>query len=350
MNSDRYFQEIIRRVKPYNIETEGLKESGSMYFSYAGEPLCRVTADGTSYHFSENLDTEEKKGLGSLVAEISEDTRAYVLAMENAPSLKAADLRDGYRLLCDHGNIVLAGKDMGGHGFEFVTWRYTYDRKGVTLGHYYHNDYAGAKEDFAVRSDLINEHKLFKDKELQAIYRTLDQGQKYIPYLTFDQEQEILELKSRIERIAPKAVEIFKEEQAAHLEKPIFLVRLMAGDIEGDLLEVRKDSESNLLLHELMLPAPAEELQAAYDFGAKNETCYQTIKGIRYPIPVGDMAAADLNLLNESAKMIDRMSEMEIADLWISLRTHSLEYEYELKEICEEVLRPITIMQNNLTM
>ena len=331
MNSDRYFQEICRRVKPYNIETEGLKENGTFYFSFDSEPLCHVALDGINYYSSEHLDTEEKKELCSLVSEISEDTRAYVLAMENAPSLKAADLRDGYRLLCEHGNIVFAGKDMGEYGFEFVTWSYTYDRKGVTLGHYYHNDYEGAKEDFAVRSGLVSEQKMFKDEELQAIYRTLDQGQKYIPYLTYDQEKEILALKSRIEHIAPKATERFKKERDAQLEKPIFLIWLIAGDIENDLLKAHKDSEGNPLVHELMLPATAEELQAAYDFGAKNEKCYQTIQGIRYPIPVGDMAAADLNSLNESAKMIDRMSEMEIADLWISLRAHYLEYEYELK-------------------
>jgi len=350
MNGDRYFQEICRRVKPYNIEAEGLKENGAFYFSFGGDPLCHVAPNGSNYHFAEHLDTEEKKGFCSLVSEISEDTRVYVQAVENAPSLQTADLRDGYKLLGEYGNVVLAGKDLGEYGFEFVTWKYTYDRKGVTLGHYYHNDYEGAKEDFAVRSGLINEQKLFKDKELQVIYHTLEQGRRYIPFLAFDQEKEILDTQNRIEEISPKAVEAFKEEQAAQLEKPIFLVRIMAGDIENGLLKVHKDSEGEPLVHELMLPATDEELQAAYDFGAKDGPLYHTVKGVRYPLPVEDMAAADLNSLNESAKMIDRMSEMEIADLWVSLRAYYLEYEYELKGICKEVLRPSTIMQNALTM
>ncbi len=350
MKSERYFQEICHRVKPYNIETEGLKENGSMYFSYAGKSLCRVSPDGITYHFSEHLDTEKKKELCSLMTEISEEVRVYVQSVEKAPPLKAVDLRDGYKLLCEHEKIVLAGRDIGEYGYEFVTWQYTYDRKGVTLGHYYHNDYEGAKEDFAVRSGLVSEQRLLKNEELQVIYRALDQGQKYIPYLTFDQEQKILDLKKKIELTSPKAAESFKKEQEAQLEKPIFLVRLMAGDLERDLLKVHNDSEGNPLVHELILPATAEELKAAYDFGTKSETCYQTIQGIRYSIPVGDMAAADLNSLNESAKMIDQMSEMEIADLWISLRAYYLEYEYELKEICEEVLSPVTVMQNNLTM
>lgn len=341
MESNRFFQEIGRRVKPLNISAEGLKENGAFYFSFNGAPLCHVAPDGGNYYFTEHLDTEEKKELCSLVSEISEEVRLYVQAVENARPLKAVDLRDGYKLLCEYENIVLAGTDLGEHGYQFVTWRYTYDRKGVTLGHYYHNDYAGAKEDFAVRSGLVSDQKLFQDKELQAIYRTIDQGQKYIPYLTFDQEQEILALKGRIERIAPKAAEAFKMERAALLEKPIFFIRLMAGDIKEDLLKVQKNSEGDLQLYELTLPATAEELQAAYDFQARNETCYQTVQGVRYPIPVEDMIAADLNSLNESAKMIDQMGEMEIANLQISLRGHFLEYESELKEICEEILGTI---------
>jgi len=39
------------------------------------------------------------------------------------------------------------------------------DRQGVTLGHYYGDDYAGAKQDFAVvRAGLISENKLFTEE------------------------------------------------------------------------------------------------------------------------------------------------------------------------------------------
>ena len=44
------------------------------------------------------------------IAEIAEEVKVYIQAMEKAPSLKATDLRDGYKLLCEHDNIVLAGK------------------------------------------------------------------------------------------------------------------------------------------------------------------------------------------------------------------------------------------------
>ena len=350
MDNNRFFQEISRRVKSLNISAEGLKENGAMYFSYAGEPLCRVAPDGTNYYFSEHLDTEEKKELCSLVAEISEETRGYVLAMENAPSLKAVDLRDGYKLLCEHGNIVLAGKDMGEHGYEFVTWQYTYDHKGVTLGHYYHNDYAGVKEDFATRSGLISEHKLFKNEELQEIYRALDQGQKFTPYLTFDQEQKMIELKKRIERIAPKAVEAFKAEQEAQMEKPIFRIQIMAGDLEGDLLKVQKDAEGAVLMHELNLPATASKLQEAYDFQTKDGTFYQTARCIRYPDMINDMTVIDLDCLNEAAKIIDQMDELQISELQLSMRGNPPEDEAQLKELCDSIHGPLHFIRNSLNM
>ncbi len=337
MNSDRYFQEICRRVKPYNIVAEGLKESESMYFSYAGEPLCRVVPDGITYHFSEHLDTEEKKGLCSLVTEISEETRVYMQAVENASPLKAADLRDGYKLLCEHENIILAGTDLGEHGYQFVTWRYTYDRKGVTLGHYYHNDYSGAKEDFAVRSGLINEHKLFDKEELIEVYRALDQGQKYIPYLTFDQEQKILELKKKIEHVSPKAVEAYKTEREAQMEKPIFHIQIVVGDLEEDLLRVQKDTEGVVLMHELKLPATPAELQDTYDFQTKNKTFYQTIQCIRYPEMINDLSAIDLDCLNEAAKKIDQMDDLQIAELQLSMRGHPPENEAQLKKLCDGI-------------
>jgi len=350
MNSDRYFQEICRRVKPYNITTEGLKENGSMYFSYSGEPLCRVASDGVTYHFSEHLDTEEKKELCSLMAEISEETRAYVQAMENSLPLKAADLRDGYKLLCEHGNIVLAGKDMGGHGYEFVTWQYTYDRKGVTLGHYYHNDYVGAKEDFATRSGLINEHKLFKNEELQIIYRTLDQGQKHIPFLTFDQEQKMIELKKKIEHVSPKAVEVYKAEQEAQLEKSIFHVQIMVGDLEGDLLKIQKDAEGTVRLHELKLPATAAELQEAYGFQIRSGSFYQTVRCIRYPDMINDMTVIDLDCLNEAAKIIGQMDELQISELQFSVRGNPPEDEAQLKELCDSIHGPFHFIRNSLNM
>ena len=350
MNSNRYFQEISRRVTQLNISAEGIKENGAFYFSFDGAPLCHVAPNGANYHYPEHLNTEKKKGLCSLVAEISEETRIYVQALENASPLKVADLRDGYKLLCEHENIVLAGTDLGEHGYQFVTWRYTYDREGVTLGHYYHNDYSGAKEDFAVRSGLINQYKLFDKEELKEVYRALDQGQKYIPYLTFDQEQKLLELKKKIEQVSPKAVEAYKTEQEDQMEKPIFRIQIVAGDLEEDLLRVQKDTEGTILMHELKLPATPAELQDTYDFQTKNKTFYQTVQCIRYPDMINDMTVIDLDCLNEAAKIIDQMDELQIYELQFSMRGNPPEDEAQLKELCDSIHGPFHFIRNSLNM
>jgi len=40
----------------------------------------------------------------------------------------------------------------------------SYDRTGVTLGHYYETDYLGALKDFITRSGLIDPKQLFSEK------------------------------------------------------------------------------------------------------------------------------------------------------------------------------------------
>ncbi len=292
MDLNRYLQEVCRLVKPYGIETQGIKD-GTCYFSYEGAPLFHVASDGWSYYRPEHLDTHEKKKLCGMIAELTERAKEYIKMMENA-----APLRKDYKLPCEYGNLVLAGKDMGEHGYQFATWQYACDQKGITLEHYYINDYAGAKEDFAVRSGLISRRKQFPANELNI-----------------------------------------------QSEKPIFCVRIMVGHIKDDTFEIHKDAKGELLIHELMLPATNEELQVAYDFRAGNVTCYQTVQGIRYPLPVGAMAAADLKSLNDSAIMIDQMNDVEIADLWASLAAVDLKDENELKEICEAVLGSIAVLE-----
>ncbi|NCB42282.1 MAG: hypothetical protein EOM59_06640 [Clostridia bacterium] len=219
MNSNRYFQELCRRAALHNLIVENPRESEAIYLSLNAEPLCHVTSDGACCYFPEHLDTEEKKEIYGQVEGISEEVKEYLLALEAAPPLHSVDLRDGYKLLCEHEKIVLAGKDMGEHSFQFVTWQYTYDRKGVTLGHYYQNDYPGAKEDFAVRSGLIDQHKLFEPEELKEIYHALDQLPNYLPDITYDQERKMVEIKEKLERIAPKVVEGYRAEFAERQEK-----------------------------------------------------------------------------------------------------------------------------------
>lgn len=81
-------------------------------------------------------------------------------------------LSEEYKLLADFNGAVLAGKSSE-YGVQFVTWEWSYDQTGLWQGHYYGNNDEGAKQDFAVRADLIQKSQLFSDEQLAEIYRCL---------------------------------------------------------------------------------------------------------------------------------------------------------------------------------
>lgn len=129
--------------------------------------------------------------------------REYDSAMEKAPDLKVDGLSQSYKLLAQYDNVVLAGRELNSGGFEFVTWRQNYN--GVEHGNYFGNNYSGAKEDFATRSGLVNEKKLFSDEEYVEMYRcvvdTLADS-----YELSDEHKEMLE---NLCRRIPEAVDNF---------------------------------------------------------------------------------------------------------------------------------------------
>lgn len=87
---------------------------------------------------------------------------------EQAPKLSAGGV-DGYKRLCEMGNYVLAATLHSDNKLEFVTWMYGYDRSSVMWGNYFGDDFAAAKQDFAVRTGLIDKNYVFSPEELRHI-------------------------------------------------------------------------------------------------------------------------------------------------------------------------------------
>ena len=91
------------------------------------------------------------------------------------PLLRASDLKEEFRLLADFGCAVLAGRECeNDRGYQFVTWVWDFDRRGVSHGHYFEGNYHAAKEDFAVRSGLISRAQIFSADQLAELYRATD--------------------------------------------------------------------------------------------------------------------------------------------------------------------------------
>jgi hypothetical protein len=133
-------------------------------------------------------------------------------AWENAMPITVNDDNEKYRKLSEYGRIVLAARDDGDYGLHFVTWEYSYDRKGVGQGHYT-TDYEGAKKDFATRSGLIQEKILFQPDQLKQIYSALlFQGQND-DELTYDKEKELHAVIEKLENICPGLKELQAQQE-----------------------------------------------------------------------------------------------------------------------------------------
>ena len=124
--------------------------------------------------------------------------------MENTLLLRARGLEDKFHLLADFGGAVLAGRERdAGHGYEFVTWIWDYERVGVSHGHYYEDDFAGAKRDFAIRSGLISKASLFSKEELTELYRATEYLLAKDSDLNDKQIKAIQEARTKIEFSVP---------------------------------------------------------------------------------------------------------------------------------------------------
>lgn len=215
MNSNRFFDEITRIAAKQGIRAKEVKD-GYLYLDFGcnNSPICRVSEAGEVHYRDEDMDASEKVEAREYIASACCSASEYVTAMEDAAPLKAVGLSEKYKLLLDYKGIVLAGTDMGPtEGYQFVTWRYTYDKSGVTLGHYYPNKYKEAKEDFSTRSGLVSEHRLFAPEQMMALYRAVNYSLDERTDLTVKQDDELKDIRRQIECVIPHAAAVLKAEQ-----------------------------------------------------------------------------------------------------------------------------------------
>ena len=116
-------------------------------------------------------------------------------------------------------DAVLAGR-LGKKGANFVTWEWDFDRNGVHMGHYFIEDYAGAKRDFAARSRLIEPQRLFSDKELGVIRNACEFALADDATLTYGDETRLRSIQEQIEILLPRNQEQEQEqEQRSEMEQ-----------------------------------------------------------------------------------------------------------------------------------
>ncbi len=203
---DRYYAEVSIRLREAGFEPRS-QEGGLLPVDWQGSRLCRLTAGGGAQFREEYLDRERGRAAFDRVTEIATTTAEYMRLMEAAPHLVATGLEGDYRLLADFGGAVLAGHPTT-HGTEFVTWEWDYQHTGMWQGHYYGGNYAGAKQDFAVRAGLIPREMMFSEEQLVDLCRCCAQAlASPDSTFTYDDEQRIGGIQEQIERLCPGVME-----------------------------------------------------------------------------------------------------------------------------------------------
>ena len=171
---NKYFAELARRLRAAGI-TAGHPEKNRLTVLLNNQPVLSVSAGSDVFLLPAGSNPPEASELYHKVAQTAEEVYAYVEAIQTAPLLHASGLSEKFHLLADFGGAVLAGRELeNGWGYQFVTWIWDHDRTGVSHGHYYEEDFQGAKQDFAVRSGLISKAQLFSPEELTQLYRATD--------------------------------------------------------------------------------------------------------------------------------------------------------------------------------
>lgn len=210
---NKYFTELAHRLQAAGITT-GHPERNQLTVLLNDQPVLLVSSESDVFLLPAGSNPPEASELYHKVAQTAEEVYAYVEAIQTAPLLHASGLSEKFHLLADFGGAVLAGRELGnGWGYQFVTWIWDHDRTGVSHGHYYEEDFQGAKQDFAVRSGLISKAQLFLPEELTQLYRATDYLLDEGPEPEDGQLKALQTSRTKIEYTVPDLVERLEQSQ-----------------------------------------------------------------------------------------------------------------------------------------
>ena len=197
--NEKFFPELIRRLRQEGIATGPAKEK-RLPVLLDDKDVMWVEAKGCVVLAAGARDDPEAAQIYETVRCLSSPVYEYTEAVASAPVLEAVGLHEEYRLLAEYNSVVLAGQELEQNlGYQFVTWRRSYDHAAVIHGNYYYNDYDGAKLDFACRAGLVQESRQFADEQLTELYRCVHETLESGYPITRDREDILRTVAERIE-------------------------------------------------------------------------------------------------------------------------------------------------------
>lgn len=209
----KFYAELSRRLQEEGIESY-YAGTQNLNVLLHGQPVLCVTPSSELFILPAGSKNEEVNDLYHRVGATADEVYEYVEAVQSSPLLRACDLKEEFRLLADFGCAVLAGREReNGRGYQFVTWVWDFDRRGVSHGHYYEGNYHAAKEDFAVRSGLISRAQLFSSEQLTELYRATEFFLEEGPEPEEKQMKALQEARTKIEYTVPDLQEQLERSQ-----------------------------------------------------------------------------------------------------------------------------------------
>ena len=168
----------------------------------------------------EYVDTLDAREVYHQAWAIAEEVREYMELMRSAPTLKADGLNNPYKKLVDFNGYALGGMESK-YGVQFTTWQWTYEKTGLTLGHYFNNNFKDAKQDFAIRSGLINKLRIFSEEQLTEMYRCAADTLETNKTLTYEREKSIESVRKQIEDLLPDVAARVEQSMETDLRPPL---------------------------------------------------------------------------------------------------------------------------------
>ena len=210
MDSNQFFRELRTTLhrEGFSVQPE---QDGLLPVEWMGLPLCKISGGASIRYAHEDVDTLERERACQKVTDLACMVREYMTLMEQAPPLKAQGLTGDFQTLAEFNGTVLAGHQTK-YGVHFVTWDWSFDRKGLNQGHYYQGNYLGAKQDFAIRSGLIPKQLLFSQEQIIEIYRCFADTLDADFALTTSQEICIKSVQEQIVSGTPDFLERMREQ------------------------------------------------------------------------------------------------------------------------------------------
>lgn len=193
------------------------KETEQLSIILNNQSIGRVEPDGTMCLAPSDINTPEASELYFKIAPIAAMVRKYTKAMEHSPPLVADGLDEEFKVLTEFNGTVLAGRTTE-YGMKFVTWDWNHDKTGLYQGHYYMDDYSGAKEDFAKRAGLVSKNRLFNNLQLTEMYRCMADTIDHEYELTDAQTKLIEDTQKQIEHAVPNLRELIAQSNEQELQ------------------------------------------------------------------------------------------------------------------------------------